>query len=125
MGKMEAKLPQRTEKPWGHELLIALTPRYAGKVIFVKKGYRLSLQYHRQKDESTYVFQGSVSLEMENAGGKMELLNFNQGDSFRIPPLRKHRLTALEDTTLFEVSTPELDDVVRIADDYGRQIDTP
>jgi mannose-6-phosphate isomerase len=125
MGKMETKLPQRTEKPWGHELLIALTPQYAGKVIFVKKGFRLSLQYHQQKDESTYVFQGSVSLDLETSDGKMELVTFRQGDSYHVPPMRKHRLKALEDTTLFEVSTPELDDVVRLADDYGRQIDTP
>ena len=122
---MKAKLPQRTEKPWGYELLIALTPGYAGKVIFVKKGYRLSLQYHRQKDESTYIFQGSVSLELETPDGKMEQLTFKQGESFRIPPMKKHRLKAIEDTTLFEASTPELDDVVRVADDYGRQIDTP
>ena len=125
MGKMEAKLPQRTEKPWGHEVLIALTPRYAGKVIFVKKGYRLSLQYHRQKDESTYVFQGSILLELETTDGKMDQLTFKNGDCFRIPPMTKHRLKALEDTTLFEVSTPELEDVVRLVDDYGRQIDTP
>jgi mannose-6-phosphate isomerase len=125
MGKMEAKLPQRTEKPWGHELLIALTSQYAGKVIFVKKGYRLSLQYHQKKDESTYVFLGSVSLELENGDGKMELLTLKKGDCFRSPPSTKHRLKALEDSTLFEVSTPELDDVVRLQDDYGRQIDTP
>jgi mannose-6-phosphate isomerase len=125
MDLMETKLPQRTEKPWGYELLVALSPRYAGKIIFVKKGYRLSLQYHRQKDESTYVFQGSVLLEMEMPDGRMEPLPFKKGDCFLIPPMTKHRLKAIEDSTLFEVSTPELEDVVRLADDYGRQIDTP
>ncbi len=125
MSSMEAKLPQRTEKPWGHELLIALTPRYAGKIIFVKKGYRLSMQYHRQKDESMYIVQGNILLELETPDGKMEQLTFKQGDCIRVPPMTKHRLKAVEDTTLFEVSTPELDDVVRLADDYDRQIDTP
>ena len=125
MKRMEAKLPQRTGKPWGQELLIGLTPRYAGKVIFVKKGYRLSLQYHRQKDESMYIVTGSASLELEMPDGKMEELTLKQGDCVRVPPMTKHRLKAIEDTTLFEVSTPELEDVVRLADDYGRQIDTP
>ncbi len=122
---MEEKLPKRTEKPWGYELLVAHTPKYAGKVIFVKKGDRLSLQYHRKKDESTYVFQGKVAVEIENSDGKLEPHAFKQGEYFRIPPMTKHRLAALEDSTLFEVSTPELDDVVRLQDDYGRQIDTP
>lgn len=93
--------------------------------MFVKKGYRLSLQYHRQKDESMYIIQGRVLLELETPDGKIEQLTLKQGDCFPVPPMTKHRLKALEDTTLFEVSTPELDDVVRLADDYGRQIDTP
>ena len=121
---MEPKLPQRTEKPWGYELLVALTPQYAGKVIFVKKGQRLSLQYHRKKDESSYVIQGKLVLETEGTDGNLMEFTFNQGERFHTPPMTKHRVKALEDTTLFEVSTPELDDVVRLADDYGRQIDT-
>lgn len=121
----DTRLPQRTEKPWGYELLIGFAPAYAGKVIFVKRGYRLSLQYHRKKDESTYVFQGRVDLELEQPDGNMQILSFKTGDSFRIPPLTRHRLKAVEDTILFEVSTPELEDVVRLQDDYGRKIDTP
>jgi mannose-6-phosphate isomerase-like protein (cupin superfamily) len=113
------KLPRKIEKPWGFELLFALTPSYAGKLIFVKKGQRLSLQYHRQKDETMYLYQGKALLEIEE-GGKMVSKTFLPGQSQRVPPGTKHRLEAIEDTTLFEVSTPELDDVVRLEDDYGR-----
>lgn len=114
------KLPRRIEKPWGYELLWALTPKYAGKVLFVKKGHRLSLQYHRKKDESIYIFQGKVLLQTDGPDGKLAESIVQPGDCFRFPPMTKHRLKAIEDTTLFEVSTTELDDVVRVADDYGR-----
>ena len=116
---MEEKLPRRTEKPWGYELLFALTPKYAGKVIFVKQGHRLSLQYHEKKDETMYVFQGKMLMEIER-DGQMVQSELSPGSSVRIPPLTKHRVKALEDTLLLEVSTPELEDVVRLADDYGR-----
>ncbi len=116
---MEEKLPRKTEKPWGFELLFALTPKYAGKLIFVKKGHRLSLQYHEQKDETMYFYHGKALLEIEE-GGKMTSRTVEPGQSLRIPPHTKHRLKAIEDTTFFEVSTPELDDVVRLEDDYGR-----
>lgn len=116
---MEEKLPRKTEKPWGFELLFALTPDYAGKLIFVKKGHRLSLQYHEKKDETMYLYQGKVLLEIED-GGQMVPTTFLPGQSVRIPPHTRHRLKAIEDTTLFEVSTPELEDVVRLEDDYGR-----
>jgi len=116
---MTEKLPQRTETPWGVELLFAQTPNYAGKLIFVKKGHRLSLQYHQKKDETIYLHQGKIQLEIEDEG-KMVSKTFLSGQSVRIPPHTRHRLEAIEDTTLFEVSTPELDDVVRLEDDYGR-----
>ncbi len=116
---MEEKLPRKTEKPWGFELLLALTPKYAGKLIFVKKEHRLSLQYHEQKDETMYFYQGKALLEIE-VDGKMTSRTVEPGQSVRIPPHTRHRLKAIEDTTFFEVSTPELDDVVRLADDYGR-----
>jgi mannose-6-phosphate isomerase len=116
---MAEKLPRKTEKPWGFELLFALTPQYAGKLIFVRQGHRLSLQYHRTKDETLYLHQGKVLLEIEQ-GGRMTPQKFETGQSLRILPGTKHRLKALEDTTLFEVSTTELDDVVRLEDDYGR-----
>ena len=109
----------RVDKPWGYELLFAHTPEYAGKVIFVKKGHRLSLQYHKIKDETMYVFQGKLSLEIEK-DGKMAQSEVSSGNCIRVPTLTKHRITAIEDTFVFEVSTPELEDVVRVADDYGR-----
>ena len=114
------KLPQKTEKPWGFELLFAHTPKYAGKLIFVRKGHRLSLQYHQRKDESIYVYEGEALVELEGSDGRMTSARFQRGQCVRIPPLTKHRLQAIEDTTLFEVSTPELEDVTRLEDDYGR-----
>lgn len=117
---MEGKLPRKTEKPWGFELLFAHTPKYAGKIIFVKKGHRLSLQYHEKKDESIYIYQGKALLEIEGSDEHLVSAQVQPGYCVRIPPLTKHRLEALEDTTFFEVSTPELEDVTRLEDDYGR-----
>jgi len=117
---MEEKLPRKTEKPWGYELLFALTPKYAGKVIFVKRGHRLSLQYHEQKDESMYVYEGKAMLEIEGGDGRTTTTEVGPGYSVRITPSTRHRIQAIEDTTLLEVSTPELEDVVRLEDDYGR-----
>jgi mannose-6-phosphate isomerase len=116
---MENKLPRKTEKPWGYELLFAHTPDYAGKVIFVKKGHRLSLQYHEKKDETMYVYQGKLLLEIEK-DGKLTQSEITPGSSIRVPTMTKHRIKAIEDTYVFEVSTPELEDVVRLSDDYGR-----
>ena len=113
-------LPRKTEKPWGYELLFALSPHCAGKILFVKKGRRLSLQYHRKKDESLYIQTGKASLEIENESGVMTKTEALPGICFRLLPLTKHRFTAIEDTLFLEVSTPELDDVVRVEDDYGR-----
>ena len=117
---MEGKFPQKTEKPWGFELLFAHTPKYAGKVIFVKKGHRLSLQYHIKKDETMYMYEGRALLEMEGSEGRAEPVIVQAGQCIRIPPSTRHRLEAIVDTTIFEVSTPELEDVVRVEDDYGR-----
>src|SRR4030042_4031492 len=116
---MEDKLPRKIEKPWGFELLFAQTPKYAGKLIFVKKGHRLSLQCHQKKDETLYFHQGKALLEIGDEG-KMVSKTLLPGQSIRIPPPTRHRLQAIEDPTIFEVSTPELDDVVRLEDDYGR-----
>ena len=117
---MEEILPQKTEKPWGFELLFAHTPKYAGKLIFVRKGHRLSLQYHEKKDESICIYEGKALVEIEGSDGRMESTMLQPGQCIRIPPLTRHRLQAIEDATLFEVSTPELEDVVRVEDDYGR-----
>ncbi len=117
---MADQLPQKTEKPWGYELLWALTPRYAGKVLFVRQGQRLSFQFHRSKDESMYVYQGKVRLETARPGGPRQTRLFEAGQSVHLPPGTRHRIEAIEDTYLLEVSTPELEDVVRLEDDYGR-----
>ena len=116
---MEDKLPRKTEKPWGYELLFAHRPEYAGKVIFVKKGHRLSLQYHEKKDETLYIYEGKASLDIEE-DGRMVSKEVCAGESIAVPPFTKHRLKAIEDTTFLEASTPELEDVVRVEDDYGR-----
>jgi len=117
---MDEMLPRKTEKPWGYELLYALTPHYAGKIIFVKKGYRLSLQYHREKDESMYLLQGQVRFTIQPQNGKMSETVAEPGFCLHLPPLTTHRVEALEDSTILEVSTPQLSDVVRLQDDYGR-----
>ena len=113
--------PQRVEKPWGHELIWALTDDYCGKLLFVRAGHRLSLQYHEVKDESWYVHQGRAELELGDLdGGDRRVHEIGPGDCFHFRPGTVHRVRALEDTTIFEVSTPQLDDVVRLADEYGR-----
>lgn len=117
---MDDKLPRKTEKPWGYELLWAHTPKYVGKLIFVKKGHRLSFQYHNRKDESMYLHEGQARIEIEGSDGQLVSTVANPGYSVWIPPLTKHRVEAIEDTIIFEVSTPELEDVERLDDDYGR-----
>ena len=117
---MGDKLPRKTEKPWGYELLFALTPKYAGKVIFVKKGHRLSLQYHEEKDETLYIYEGKALLDIEGNDKHIVPREVQPGESIPVAPFTRHRLRAIEDTVFLEVSTPELDDVVRVEDDYGR-----
>jgi len=117
---MAEKLPKKIEKPWGFELLWAHTPKYVGKLIFVRKGHRLSLQYHEKKDETIYIHEGKVLFEVDGSGGCMESAILESGQCRRLPPGTKHRLEAIEDTTFFEVSTPEMEDVRRLEDDYGR-----
>ena len=113
---------RRVDKPWGHELIWAHAEDYVGKVLFVKAGESLSLQFHREKDESWYVESGKARLELGDAGDAV--LNteiVGQGACFRYRPGTVHRVTAIEDTTILEVSTPHLDDVVRLEDAYGRE----
>ncbi len=113
-------MARRVEKPWGHEEIWAETERYVGKILFIKQGCRLSLQLHRKKDESIRVASGRLRLELEDASGKLCTEELEPGESRRISVGRRHRFEALLDTELVEVSTPELDDVVRLEDDYGR-----
>jgi mannose-6-phosphate isomerase len=121
MTDVKPELPRKTDKPWGYELLFAHTDKYVGKVIFVKKGRRLSLQYHEQKDETIYVYDGELRLEIGEDERKMSSLVMKPGEGMRIKTLTRHRMEAIADTYIFEVSTPELEDVVRLADDYGRE----
>ena len=114
--------PRRVEKPWGWELIWAVADQYVGKVLFVKAGESLSLQFHNEKDESWWVESGRARLELGDAG--QTVLNeevIAAGACFRYRPGTVHRVTALEDTTILEVSTPHLDDVVRLEDAYGRE----
>ena len=113
--------PRRVEKPWGWELIWAHADTYVGKVLFVRAGHSLSLQFHREKDESWYVESGRAKLELGETG--KAVLNtevISAGACFRYRPGTVHRVTALEDTTIIEVSTPQLEDVVRLEDKYGR-----
>jgi mannose-6-phosphate isomerase-like protein (cupin superfamily) len=111
---------RRVEKPWGYELHWAHTDRYVGKVLHVNAGHALSLQYHNVKDETIYVYSGKLLYEIEQ-NGELRKIEMKPGDSMRVAPKTVHRMTAIEDTDVLEVSTPEIDDVVRLEDRYGRK----
>jgi mannose-6-phosphate isomerase len=114
--------PRRVEKPWGWELIWAEAEAYVGKVLFVRANQSLSLQFHNVKDESWYVQEGRAKLELGDTGQAILSTEvIGPGDCFRFRPGTVHRVTALEDTTIIEVSTPHLDDVVRLEDRYGRE----
>ena len=110
----------RVDKPWGYELHWAKTDRYVGKLIHVNKGHALSLQYHNQKDETIFLHSGKLLFEIE-IDGKLTEREMTPGERVHITPKTVHRMTAIEDSDIFEVSTPELHDVVRLEDRYGRQ----
>ena len=110
----------RVEKPWGYEIIYALTDRYCGKVLFIRKDEQLSLQFHREKDEVIYVLAGRIEMEIGDPGGPLDIEVVGPGHAFHIQPGTVHRWRALEDTTVLEVSTPEIDDIVRLEDQYGR-----
>ena len=110
---------RKVEKPWGHEIIWAETAAYVGKILFIRKGQKLSLQYHNVKEETIYVDSGSM-IFTAGEGDRLIEKKLGPGESHHIPPLMKHRMEAIEDCTVFEVSTPHLDDVVRLEDAYGR-----
>ena len=113
--------PTKVEKPWGWELIWALSEDYCGKVLFVRAGQSLSLQFHNVKDESWYVETGRAELELAAVGQAVTVSEVvGAGAAFRFRPGTVHRVTALEDTTILEVSTPQIEDVVRLEDRYGR-----
>ncbi len=107
-------------KPWGYELWWAVTDKYVGKILHINKGESLSYQYHEIKDETLYLQSGRMILLVERPGREREEITALPGFSIRITPHTKHRLTAIEDCEVLEVSTPEVEDVVRLEDAYGR-----
>ena len=115
---MSNKVPEIVIKPWGREIRWAVNDKYLGKILHINAGHKLSLQYHEQKDETIYVLKGTVIVRNENRIIKV----LEEGESFRIQPMTVHRFCAPSefDVELIEVSTPEIDDVVRLEDDYGR-----
>jgi mannose-6-phosphate isomerase len=118
--------PKRVDKPWGYELIWALTDRYCGKLLHVRAGEQLSLQFHNAKDESWLVLEGRAELELAQAGEAITASEIvAPGAAFHFEPGTVHRLRAVEDTTVLEVSTPEIDDVVRLQDRYGRETSAP
>ncbi len=113
-------LPREVPKPWGHELWFAHTERYAGKLLYVTAGGQLSVQYHERKDETSYLLSGRLRLSQGEAPDRLESCELRPGSSWRNEPRVVHTIEALEDSVVIEVSTPDLDDVVRLADRYGR-----
>lgn len=111
---------RRVEKPWGYELLLARTERYAGKILCIRAGQRLSLQHHTSKDETLLLLDGHAELELDVGTGEPVCRQMTKTESYHVKPGRKHRLAAMADARVLEISTPELDDVVRWEDDYGR-----
>jgi quercetin dioxygenase-like cupin family protein len=109
----------RVDKPWGYELHWAKTDRYVGKIIHINKGHALSLQYHNKKDETILLWSGKLLFEIQQ-DGELTKHEVTPGERFHVTPGTVHRMTAIEDCDVVEVSTPELDDVVRLEDRYGR-----
>lgn len=113
------EVPYRVDKPWGYELVWARSDRYVGKILHVRGGHVLSLQYHNQKDETMHVLHGELILRTQ-PGATLEERRFKAGESVHIPPLLIHQIEAVVDSDVLEASTPELDDLVRLQDRYGR-----
>lgn len=116
----DRELPLRVNKPWGHELWFAQTDRYAGKLLHVDAGQRLSIQYHEEKDETSYLLSGRLLLGQGPDASSLTATELAPGAVWHNEPGQVHTIKALEDSVVVEVSTPELDDVVRLTDDYGR-----
>ena len=113
-------VPRRVEKPWGHELIWAHTERYVGKVLHIKAGHALSLQYHERKDETLHLLRGEMRFFVGPSAQDLKELTLREGDSYHVTPGTVHRMQAITDVDMLEASTPELDDVIRLEDRYGR-----
>ena len=114
-------MPRRVDKPWGYEIWWAATDQYVGKILHVNRGHRLSLQYHELKDETSYVFSGRLILVQGDSLDSLSERVVSVGDVWRNRPGTIHTIEALEDSDVLEASTPHLEDVVRISDNYGRE----
>ncbi len=112
---------QRVDKPWGHELWFADTDLYAGKILHVERGHRLSLQYHERKDESSFLLSGRLLLVRGPNQDDLSESVLEPGAAWRVRPGEVHTIEAIDDAVVVEVSTPDLDDVVRLSDSYGRE----
>ena len=112
--------PRRVDKPWGHEVIWAETDLYVGKILFIKAGEALSLQYHEVKDETLYLLEGTLTFYAGPVEGDLEEIRLEEGDNFRVRPHTVHRMVAVTDVRMLEASTNHLDDVVRLEDRYGR-----
>ncbi len=117
---MEKNKPKEIPKPWGKEIWFAVRPEYVGKILFIKKGHRYSLQYHEKKTETQYLLKGKVKFLIGKKQDELEEVILEPGDKLDILPLTIHRAEAIEDAEILEVSTNNLDDVVKLSDDYGR-----
>jgi quercetin dioxygenase-like cupin family protein len=122
---MSAETPsgggRRVDKPWGHELIWAETARYVGKILHIEQGQQTSFQYHRVKEETIHLLRGVLRFESEAADGTRQQRRVEPGETIHIRPGFRHRMGAIETCDVLEVSTPELDDVVRLEDSYGRE----
>ena len=116
-GRVEVKT---VPKPWGHETIWAHTERYVGKILHIKAGHALSVQYHNKKDETVHLLSGELIYRVK-LGDELEDMHLTRGQSFRITPGTVHQMEAVTDCDILETSTPELDDVVRLQDRYGRE----
>ena len=115
-----ARPPRIVGKPWGHEAIFAETPRYAAKILYITAGKRISLQFHERKHESLYLICGRLQLTVGSSPDDLQVFDILPGQAITFPPQTVHRILALTDAEIFEASTPELEDVVRLEDDYGR-----
>ena len=119
-GRAQLTNPIKIEKPWGHELIWAQTERYVGKILHVKAGHSLSLQYHERKDETIHLLRGSMRFFVGSSRDVLQQVPFAEGQSYRITPGTVHRMEAVTDVDILEASTADLEDVVRLEDRYGR-----